>query len=629
MLKLNESGAAIPNCQPIRGDIAKRIALEVIEDLKKNFNTNAIPIGSTIKKDKNSYCGDLDIAIELDWNRHKTVISFCSGRYGLDYEHINNALHVCSFGYVYEENNEEKIAQVDLMFVDDVKWAESVYHSPNMSDGESNYKGAHRGTLLKNIICATPLEYILPSDKLEKYKVEYFNNSDYEGKYTRKIKFEYKLYFDNFYGLVLLKKSYIGKTKPIKIPKTVERIVLSKDFNKIVKVTMGEEVKDGDLISFESLWKFICSDRYKFANNIEIINDIYNHYIKDKQLNFNMEMFNNSIKFMEEYANEKGITLKKEKIEEDMDVNAMMINEGGNAIDGASPIRGDLALGIANDVAKQLVRVFKCNAAPLGSTGKKGANMTSGDVDIAIDIPWERHKEVEEFIEKLYDCQTYVSTGFRILSLGYPYEVDGVPLIAQVDLMFVRDVEYSKFVFHSPNYIENESMFKGAHRNILLRNIVSAVPLSYIIKDADKRFRDEYFIANDYDGSLDGKPKTFWKLSFDQEKGLQIIHKTNVGKKKSLAHSQTIKEDTIFITDNLNKIVKIILGDSARIEDCSSVESLWSFVCDRRKYRFWDKERIKGICERYLNNSTIKENDKMYKLLVDYMYQEMEDNGIV
>ena len=622
MLKIYESGAAIPNCQPIRGDIAKEIALKIIEDLKNNFKTNAIALGSTIKKDENSYCGDLDIAIELPWESHEKVLGFCSGRYGLDYKHINNSLHVCAFGYVFDEDGERKIAQVDIMFVDNIEWAENVYHSPK----ESQFKGAHRGTLLTNAICATPLEYIIPKNKLEKYQPEYFTANDYDGQYQNEIKIEYKLYFDSYYGLILLKKSFVGKTKPVKTAKTIERIILSKDFNKIIKVTLGNDCTKEDLNSFESLWNFICSDRYKFANNEDIIDNIYNHYIKNQQLQFDKEMFNKSIEYMKNIAQKRGLKLKSDVVIKE---NFNCLNEGGNAISNASPIRGDMTLKIANDIIKHLVRIFKCNASPLGSTGKKGANMTSGDIDIAIDIPWDRHQEVIKVVEKLYDCETSISAGFRIVSLGYPYELDGEPLIAQVDLMFVRDVEYSKFMFHSPNYIENESMFKGAHRTTLLRTIVSAVPLSYIFKDADKRFRDEYFTANDYDGSLDGKPKTFWRLSFDQEKGLQIIHKTKVGKKKPLAHSQTIKDDTIFITDNLDEIVKIILGDRASIEDCSSVESLWTFVCDRSKYRFWDKERIKGMCDRYLNNSTIKENEKMYKLLVDYMYQEMEDNGII
>ena len=123
MLKIYESGAAIPNCQPIRGDIAKEIALKIIEDLKNNFKTNAIALGSTIKKDENSYCGDLDIAIELPWESHEKVLGFCSGRYGLDYKHINNSLHVCAFGYVFDEDGERKIAQVDIMFVDNIEWA--------------------------------------------------------------------------------------------------------------------------------------------------------------------------------------------------------------------------------------------------------------------------------------------------------------------------------------------------------------------------------------------------------------------------------------------------------------------------------------------------------------------------
>lgn len=624
MLKVFESGSAIPNCQPVRGDIAKDIALEIINDLKANFKVDVIPLGSTIKKDSNSYCGDLDIAIALPWEQHEKVLNFCSGRYGFDYKHVNKGLHVCAFGYVFTEDGEDKVAQVDLMFVDNIEWANNVYHSPNISNNETQFKGAHRGALLISAISATPLEYILPNDKLEKYKTTYFTENDYDGSYTEQIKTFYKLYFDSFYGLVLLKKSYEGKTKPVKTPKTVERIILSKNFNTIIKKTLGKECTKEDLNSFESLWIFICGDRYNFAYNKDIINDIFEHYAKNQQLQFNKDMLEKSIQFMKDTAKKRGMNLNSVTTIQEKN-NAL--NEGGNAIDNASPIRGDMALKIANDIIKHLTRAFNCDAAPLGSTGKKGPDMMSGDIDIAVNIPWERHQDVLDLIINLYNCQTHISAGFKIISLGYPYELDGEPLIAQVDLMFVKDIEFSKFFYHSPNYIKNESAFKGVHRTLLLRYIISAVPLNYVYDKAEE-LKDEYFTADEFNGSFNGVHKNYWKVSFDQENGLQIHHKTRMGKKKPLAHPQTIKDDTIFITNDLSKIVKIILGDSATIEDCSSVESLWSFVCDRRKYRFWSADRIESICERYLNNSKIKEMTGVYDKLVDYMLGVMEDNGI-
>ena len=45
---------------------------------------------------------------------------------------------------------------------------------------ETQFKGAHRGALLISAISATPLEYILPNDKLEKYKTTYFTENDYD-----------------------------------------------------------------------------------------------------------------------------------------------------------------------------------------------------------------------------------------------------------------------------------------------------------------------------------------------------------------------------------------------------------------------------------------------------------------
>ena len=58
------------------------------------------------------------------------------------------------------------------------------------------------------------------------------------------------------------------------------------------------------------------------------------------------------------------------------------LREGGNAVPSAGPIRGDLAGEIAKDVISSISNTFGCEAEPAGSTGKKGREMTSGDIDI-------------------------------------------------------------------------------------------------------------------------------------------------------------------------------------------------------------------------------------------------------
>ena len=72
------------------------------------------------------------------------------------------------------------------------------------------------------------------------------------------------------------------------------------------------------------------------------------------------------------------------------------IQEGGNAVPSAQDVRGDLAGEIAEDVIQAVTKAFGCNAEPAGSTGKKGREMYSGDIDILMDMPWE-----DENVEKV------------------------------------------------------------------------------------------------------------------------------------------------------------------------------------------------------------------------------------
>ena len=120
------------------------------------------------------------------------------------------------------------------------------------------------------------------------------------------------------------------------------------------------------------------------------------------------------------------------------------IAEGGNAVPSAEPIRGDLAGEIAQDVIASVSRTFGCTCEPAGSTGKKGREMTSGDIDILIDMPWEKNEEVAEWIKQSFpNCEMAVQPGFKQISFGYQYNEDGTPKVAQVDLMFTSNISFS------------------------------------------------------------------------------------------------------------------------------------------------------------------------------------------
>lgn len=109
----------------------------------------------------------------------------------------------------------------------------------------------------------------------------------------------------------------------------------------------------------------------------------------------------------------------------------------------------------------------------LGSTGKKEY---SGDIDIVLDLPIEEQHAFFNKLKKLYGENGNVRKLSSIVSALIPInnynesQNQRQPRtgFVQVDFMY-GDPAWNKFYFHSPS--EEESQFKGTHRNIALSSI--------------------------------------------------------------------------------------------------------------------------------------------------------------
>ena len=188
------------------------------------------------------------------------------------------------------------------------------------------------------------------------------------------------------------------------------------------------------------------------------------------------------------------------------------LNEGGNAIKSSSPVSGDKALPIAEKVIGILKERYPdTEFAPIGSVGKKNAEQTSGDIDIAVELDFLESENVKEVLKEKYPNMEIKSMkGLHILSVGLPYESQ----VVQVDLMFFPDIELAKFFYHSPDFTKNESEFKGSVRNMLMTSILKNIPV--------QDYRNTTF--------ENGHIKDLYKYSFNPEKGLVILHQSFEGK---------------------------------------------------------------------------------------------------
>ena len=282
-----------------------------------------------------------------------------------------------------------------------------------------------------------------------------------------------------------------------------------------------------------------------------------------------------------------------------------IVLEGGHSVEGAKPIRGDLAEKVANEIIKKIKNKFNIECAALGSTGKKGKNQTSGDIDIAVQMCWQDKNKLIDFVKKEFkDCSFgNVVNYLNVFNIGYKYEEDRKKKIVQVDFMFVDDIEWAQFVYFSPNFLKNESQFKGAWRSTLLRGICACTPVEQI----DKKYKTEYF--------EDGKTiKTFWKFTFSQADGLFADHKTYEGNKKSLKNPKPIKDDREYISKNVDTILHICLGKDATRDDCNSYETLLNFISSDR-YEFRSVEQLEKIKEWLFGNADLlrEATDKVKK----------------
>ena len=259
-----------------------------------------------------------------------------------------------------------------------------------------------------------------------------------------------------------------------------------------------------------------------------------------------------------------------------------IINEGGNAVT-ANPIPAYITPLLYKEIEDSILEENPdIKIAPLGSVGKKNDDQFNGDIDIAIKL--DSKKELNELIDKVFpNLEKNPNTTPSIVSISYPYNKEGQSGNAQVDFMIVKDIDFAKFFYHSPDFKKNESKFKGSVRAHMISILVSSIP----VEDA----KDEYF--------EDGKTvKKHWKYTFNTEGVFkQLLDYT--GKKGPLKNPKKVKEFEKLIANDPQNCVKFIFGDNGKIEDLNSAESLWKAVHDKNKFKFQDV--VKKIEDRWFD----------------------------
>jgi len=270
--------------------------------------------------------------------------------------------------------------------------------------------------------------------------------------------------------------------------------------------------------------------------------------------------------------------------------------EGGNAIDMVRPIK-------QSEVAPTLAAIeevvlpelgldgFGKDCMLIGSAGKKKDDWDeSGDIDIgfAVDSFVENNTINNEQAPKhLYDMlrrkfpmyQAKWMRGLEVVSFGYPIANDPVKGYVQIDFIPVKDMKWAKFIYYSPDYRNDESKYKSAHRNWLLAAIISQI------------VEDEEF---DADGNKLGYSGYMLRLN----DGLSKIRKSYVGKTKLLKNARKVKD--VPVTKSPTEFVKFLFGDGIKPADVGTFENAWRIINDP-DFRWADRVGdIKDALENFL-----------------------------
>jgi len=243
-------------------------------------------LGSVGKKESS---GDIDILINGDKIADKFNISnktvevpkkvydIMNDIWGSEYEtNYTAGLKVSNIAFpIYNAvGKTDSYVQIDIMVAfgkDALDLGSFIYHSPDITKGESLYSGAHRSAFLLLLFRFVELP---PDEKNE----EYFND-EYGGIYKGGVK-AFSKYSLLPHGVVKQRKSFEGITKPLSTPKTL------KDFDELVEtnpakiatIVLGRNGSLEDLNSFETIYNFIESGKNSYFTKNK--SDIYKAYIK-------------------------------------------------------------------------------------------------------------------------------------------------------------------------------------------------------------------------------------------------------------------------------------------------------------------------------------------------------------
>jgi len=260
------------------------------------------------------------------------------------------------------------------------------------------------------------------------------------------------------------------------------------------------------------------------------------------------------------------------------------IFESGNSIENAQPFQQDQVGPTVDWIVKNVFPEIGLvgiddDAAVIGSAGKKLPDATSGDIDIAVSadkiasaLGTSLEKAVFELNAKLQSMgySTRLAPAFNQVSFGAPIAGDNKNGIGQVDFMLTHDLDWSKFMYHSPDFRVAESQYKGAYRNLLLMSTIGNC-FREITKTTDKGETAEY---------------QAYVIRLNQ--GVVQVRKSFEGKKGLLKNAKLLREFDKEITKVPQDIMELLFNGGHEVSEIMTYENLRGLI-DSGDFKFPEK----------------------------------------
>lgn len=255
-----EGGAAIKSSSRINQlnvqATLNKIYKELLPKLGIEKKDTAI-FGSAGKKDpsKNGQelgsAGDIDLGISLDallkHTAKEKVYSYLEEQAKKAGYEVRSfpGIGVVSLGFPIENKDklqENKLVQLDLMPVSNLRYSEWSYYSPGYS--ESPWKGLYRNEILY------ALARHVKTETLE-------SGPDSTGKEVP-IRWS-RLFYDLKHGLCKGEQSIVGKKGLLKKPETISKKIITKDPQEIIRHLFGAPFPAESIKTWEGAWKALMS----------------------------------------------------------------------------------------------------------------------------------------------------------------------------------------------------------------------------------------------------------------------------------------------------------------------------------------------------------------------------------